>query len=65
MLAIAKGINVFHPRSINWSYRKRGSVQRTHMKKKMKKNIFANNATTPNMVTQFSDKPRWCIYGKL
>src|SRR5580658_8702142 len=31
------------PKSINWSYRKRGNIQRTQMKTTMKNNIFAMN----------------------
>jgi hypothetical protein len=49
----ASGISTFHPRFINWSYRNRGTVQRTHMKKKMKKMILANKKPTPNNVATF------------
>ena len=46
ILIIAIGINVFHPKCINWSKRNLGIVQRIHMNTKMKKNIFAKNAPT-------------------
>src|SRR5207253_7888 len=32
--------SAFHPRRINWSYRKRGSVQRTQTKTQRKKAVF-------------------------
>ena len=47
---MAKGIRPFQPRFISWSKRKRGRVQRIHMKKKMKKKVLANIAATPMMV---------------
>ena len=51
-LNIDKGINTFHPKFINWSNRKRGIVQRTHMKKKMKKKIFEKRNTIPKMASK-------------
>ena len=36
----ANGINFFHPRFINWSYRKRGMVQRIQINTNRKKMIF-------------------------
>ena len=35
IFANARGNKTFHHRFINWSYRKRGTVQRTHIKKRI------------------------------
>src|SRR5208337_75520 len=43
MFASASGTNRRQPRSINWSYRKRGNIQRTQMNTTMKNSIFARN----------------------
>jgi hypothetical protein len=56
IFASASGINFFHPRSINWSYLNLGIVHLTHMNKKRKKMIFANNATNPKIATVFAPK---------
>src|SRR5678816_3167823 len=39
------GSNTFHPVSINWSYRGRGSDARSSIKKRMKANVFRKNHT--------------------
>lgn len=43
ILAIASGINIRHPKCINWSYLNLGIVHLTHIYTKMKNNIFTNN----------------------
>src|SRR4029453_12588091 len=48
ILINAKGINFFQPRFINWSYRKRGMVQRIQINTNKKKNDFPIN--TPNQM---------------
>ena len=40
------GMSHFHPRAMNWSYRSRGSVPRSQMKKKMKANSLPKNHST-------------------
>src|SRR5208282_497156 len=40
MFASASGTNRRQPRSINWSYRKRGNIQRTQMNNTMNNSIF-------------------------
>src|SRR5690606_29804589 len=57
MLMMAKGIKPFQPRFISWSKRKRGSVQRTHMKRKMKKKVLANMTPTPMRVMRLGCQP--------
>lgn len=39
-LYMDNGINVAQPNPINWSYRKRGKVQRTHINTKTNKSAF-------------------------
>src|SRR3954447_11153984 len=46
MLAMASGTRNFHPKPINWSYRKRGVVPRTQMYRKTKKKTFNTNQKT-------------------
>src|SRR5690606_20315358 len=65
ILARANGINIFHPRFINWSYRNLGKVHLIHIKKKINPNIFIKNTITPIMVIQFCESPRSYIKGKL
>src|SRR6185437_6793955 len=65
MLIIPSGIRIFQPRRINWSYLNLGSVHLIHIKKNIPKNILANKATTPRIVTALCDNPRSCINGKL
>ncbi len=43
MFTKANGMNRRQPRSINWSYRNRGSIQRTQMKTTIRTTIFAMN----------------------
>ena len=43
----AKGIKVFQPNPINWSYLKRGMVQRIHMNKNMNNTILISKVPTP------------------
>src|SRR4029078_6793366 len=43
MYASATGRRHFQPNAMSWSYRKRGSVQRIHMMKKIQKNVFTKN----------------------
>src|SRR5579872_5426522 len=46
ILAMDKGSRNFQPKSMSWSYRKRGSVPRIQMYKKMKKKTFSENHPT-------------------
>src|SRR5271157_2190573 len=46
MFKRAKGKRTFQPNFINWSYRNRGKVARTQMKKKMKKKTLIKNQIT-------------------
>ena len=43
MFASASGTNRRQPKSINWSYRKRGNIQRTQMKTVINPAIFNRN----------------------
>ena len=45
--ARAMGISHFHPRAMNWSYRKRSSVARVQMSRNMKNHILRKNQTMP------------------
>ena len=42
------GINTFQPNFINWSYRRRGRVPRSHTNTKKKANTFTKNQTNVN-----------------
>src|SRR5208282_1217101 len=62
MFASASGTNRRQPKSINWSYRKRGNIQRTQMNSTMNNSIFTRKTkicTTPihGFVTAWS-KPQ-------
>jgi len=52
MFASASGMNRRQPKSINWSYRKRGHIQRTQM------NIRRNRPTFPRKMPMYSSPPR-------
>ena len=58
MFIIESGINIFQPKCINWSYLNLGIVHLIHIKKKMKKHIFANKTKIPRtfarLTPQFS-----------
>ena len=43
----AKGIKLFQPRFINWSYLKRGNVQRINIKNNINPTAFAISTPTP------------------
>jgi hypothetical protein len=64
ILINASGISFFHPRFINWSYRKRGMVQRIQINTNKKKNDFASNTTNPMMAKRFGDKPQLASFTK-
>jgi len=53
ILMMESGIKTLQPKFINWSYLNLGIVQRTHMKKKMKKNIFPNRKMLPAILSIF------------
>src|SRR5690606_4434174 len=65
IFAIARGINIFHPKFINWSYLNLGKVHLIHIKKKINPKIFKKNTKTPIMVIQFSESPKSYMNGKL
>src|ERR1700722_4692580 len=44
--AIARGSRNFQPKDISWSYRKRGNVPRTQIKRKRKQKTLATNQNT-------------------
>jgi len=58
-------MSIFQPKFISWSKRKRGMVQRTHIKKNMKKNIFAKRKIMPKIAAKFGDKPNLPMNGIL
>ena len=62
---MAKGNKAFHPKRINWSYLKRGSVHRIHINTNPKKVILTKNTSVPIIVSALWDKPKSSINGKL
>ena len=57
MFASASGMNRRHPKSINWSYRKRGSIHRTQM------NTPSNTKTFPRKMPIWAVPPRIVVAG--
>src|ERR1019366_1931438 len=56
MYASESGSRIFQPSAMSWSYRKRGSVQRIHITKKIQKNVLAKKHAP--VTTVWSSPPR-------
>ena len=57
------GMNTFQPSAMSWSYRKRGRVQRTHMKRNRKKRHLAKKTTAVTRNCAIPPASSQCVNG--